>query len=100
MLSGGGGFGSPLEREAELVADDVREGYVSAQVSREVYAVALDGRGAARRGDHASPAFGAASGRPGDWQRCGVRRRLGGALSELVADDVSNAPGPNAYSRS
>jgi N-methylhydantoinase B len=43
MLSGGGGgFGSPLEREAEKVAEDVREGYVSAEVAREVYRVALD----------------------------------------------------------
>jgi N-methylhydantoinase B len=46
MLSGGGGgFGSPLERDTELVADDVREGYVSAEVARDVYRVALDSRG-------------------------------------------------------
>src|SRR6478752_2763906 len=36
MLSGGGGgFGDPLERDIELVAQDVREGYVSAEVARE-----------------------------------------------------------------
>jgi len=29
----------------ELVAEDVREGYVSAAVAREVYRVALDGKG-------------------------------------------------------
>jgi N-methylhydantoinase B len=52
MLSGGGGgFGSPLERDLELVAEDVREGYVSAQVAREVYQVALDSHGQV---DHAA----------------------------------------------
>ena len=46
MLSGGGGgFGSPLERDVEKVAEDVREGYVSARVAREVYKVALDSKG-------------------------------------------------------
>src|SRR5256885_1703167 len=46
MLSGGGGgFGDPLARELDKVAEDVREGYVSAQVAREVYRVALDGQG-------------------------------------------------------
>jgi N-methylhydantoinase B len=46
MLSGGGGgFGDPLEREVDKVAEDVREGYVSAQVAREVYRVALDSKG-------------------------------------------------------
>ena len=46
MLSGGGGgFGNPLDRDVELVAEDVREGYVSASVAREVYRVALDTRG-------------------------------------------------------
>jgi N-methylhydantoinase B len=46
MLSGGGGgFGNPLERDLDKVAEDVREGYVSAQVAREVYQVALDAQG-------------------------------------------------------
>ena len=46
MLSGGGGgFGNPLERDIEKVAEDVREGYVSAEVAREVYRVALDSKG-------------------------------------------------------
>ncbi|MNV96743.1 hypothetical protein D3C71_1917820 [compost metagenome] len=46
MLSGGGGgFGNPLEREVDKVAEDVREGYVSAKVAREVYRVALDSKG-------------------------------------------------------
>jgi len=41
MSGGGGGFGNPAERDAALVAEDVREGYVSAEVAREVYRVAL-----------------------------------------------------------
>jgi N-methylhydantoinase B len=39
---GGGGFGSPLERPAELVADDVRQGYVSIAAARDYYGVMLD----------------------------------------------------------
>ncbi len=39
---GGGGFGSPLERPAEIVQDDVRQGYVSLKCARELYGVAID----------------------------------------------------------
>ena len=42
---GGGGFGSPLERAAELVAHDVRQGYVSPEVARTAYGVALSADG-------------------------------------------------------
>jgi N-methylhydantoinase B len=46
MLSGGGGgFGNPLDRDLDKVAEDVREGYVSAQVAHEVYRVVLDPHG-------------------------------------------------------
>jgi len=46
MLSGGGGgFGDPLERDMDKVAEDVREGYVGAEVARQVYRVALDAQG-------------------------------------------------------
>src|ERR1700730_132875 len=38
---GGGGFGDPMEREPELVAEDVREGYVSSTVAHNVYGVVL-----------------------------------------------------------
>jgi N-methylhydantoinase B len=38
---GGGGFGPPTEREAERVAYDVAQGYVSRGVAREIYKVAL-----------------------------------------------------------
>lgn len=42
---GGGGFGSPIERDPALVARDVREGYISEAVARDVYRVAFDGQG-------------------------------------------------------
>lgn len=40
-LSGGGGYGSPLEREPELVLEDVREGWISPQRAADVYGVVL-----------------------------------------------------------
>jgi N-methylhydantoinase B len=43
--AGGGGYGDPLERDAERVADDVREGYVSTHAARELYGVVLDAAG-------------------------------------------------------
>jgi N-methylhydantoinase B len=43
---GGGGFGSPHERDPEVVAHDVRQGYVSTRVALEVYGVVLDEGGA------------------------------------------------------
>jgi N-methylhydantoinase B len=39
---GGGGYGSPLERPAELVAEDVRQGYVSIAAAAEHYGVVID----------------------------------------------------------
>lgn len=45
--NGGGGFGDPLDREAERVADDVAGGVVSAEAARDIYGVALGGDGAA-----------------------------------------------------
>jgi N-methylhydantoinase B len=39
---GGGGFGSPLERPAESVQHDVRQGYVSIEAARDYYGVILD----------------------------------------------------------
>lgn len=42
---GGGGFGPPREREAGRVADDVRQGYVSAAAAREHYGVWLNENG-------------------------------------------------------
>lgn len=46
MLSGGGGgFGDPLERDPELVAHDVREGYVSPAAAKSIYGVAMTAKG-------------------------------------------------------
>ncbi len=39
---GGGGFGSPLERPAEQVQHDVRQGYVSLAAASDYYGVVLD----------------------------------------------------------
>jgi len=39
---GGGGFGSPLERPAAQVREDVRLGYVSVRAARDYYGVVLD----------------------------------------------------------
>jgi N-methylhydantoinase B len=44
-VGGGGGFGPPHAREAATVAEDVRQGYVSAEVARRVYGVALTAEG-------------------------------------------------------
>lgn len=43
---GGGGFGPPWERDPQLVARDVRAGYVSVASARKEYGVELDANGA------------------------------------------------------
>jgi N-methylhydantoinase B len=43
LVCGGGGFGDPLRRDAELVARDVRHGLVSPPIARSIYGVALNG---------------------------------------------------------
>lgn len=40
--AGGGGYGSPMERDPELVEGDVLQGYVSAEAAREEYGVVID----------------------------------------------------------
>jgi N-methylhydantoinase B len=40
--SGGGGYGSPLERPPEMVLEDVRNGYVSVEAASDHYGVAID----------------------------------------------------------
>jgi N-methylhydantoinase B len=42
---GGGGFGPPNERSPALVAQDVRQGYVSREIARNVYRVEITGDG-------------------------------------------------------
>ena len=39
---GGGGYGSPLERDPALVLRDVREGKVSLERAQTVYGVVID----------------------------------------------------------
>lgn len=41
MTPGGGGYGDPLEREADLVMNDVERGFVSAEMARSAYGVAI-----------------------------------------------------------
>src|ERR1700732_5125081 len=43
--AGGGGYGDPLERDAQRVGADVREGYVSPKAARELFGVLLDEEG-------------------------------------------------------
>lgn len=42
VSSGGGGYGDPLERDPQLVAENVRDGFILLKSAREVYGVALD----------------------------------------------------------
>jgi N-methylhydantoinase B len=46
VCTGGGGYGPPTERDPEAVAHDVREGWVTRDRARRVYAVVLTGDGA------------------------------------------------------
>jgi len=39
---GGGGYGNPLERSEQEVAEDVRQGYVSVKAAAELYGVVVD----------------------------------------------------------
>lgn len=41
-MAGGGGWGEPLDREPEAVAEDVRDGKISRGTAREQYAVVID----------------------------------------------------------
>jgi len=43
LVSGGGGYGDPLDRPEEWVLRDVRDGYVSLDGAREDYGVIIDG---------------------------------------------------------
>ena len=40
-MTGGGGYGNPLQRDVQRVLADVRNGYVSADSARELYGVAV-----------------------------------------------------------
>jgi N-methylhydantoinase B len=45
MSAGGGGFGSPLEREQAKVQRDVHEGWITPARAEAVYGVVIDGAG-------------------------------------------------------
>ena len=40
--AGGGGWGDALERDPQMVADDLRSGVISEYTAREIYKVAYD----------------------------------------------------------
>jgi len=42
LAGGGGGYGDPRERPAELVAEEVRNGIISVEAARDVYGVGVD----------------------------------------------------------
>ena len=42
LTGGGGGWGSPLERDATKVAADVQQGFVSLEAARRDYGVVVD----------------------------------------------------------
>jgi N-methylhydantoinase B len=44
-MAGGGGWGDPFDRDAERVAEDVRNGVVSVESARQYYGVVLDDDG-------------------------------------------------------
>ncbi len=45
LTAGGGGYGNPLERDIELVVEDVRDAYVSRHSAETVYGVLVDAQG-------------------------------------------------------
>lgn len=47
QAAGGGGYGDPLEREPEHVAEDLREGYIDERTAHDVYGVVINGDGRA-----------------------------------------------------
>jgi N-methylhydantoinase B len=59
---GGGGFGPPHERAPALVAHDVRQGYVSREIARNVYRVEIDPDGSVD--EDATSSLRASAGRP------------------------------------
>jgi N-methylhydantoinase B len=69
---GGGGFGDPLDRPAELVEADVRNALVSRQAAQEAYGVIIDERGDV---DHAATLI----------TRSGMRQRRGAGAPPLFS---------------
>ena len=42
ISNGGGGYGSPLEREPEVVLEEVIDGFLSVEKARDVYGVVIE----------------------------------------------------------
>ncbi len=88
-MSGGGGWGSPLEREPEAVLSDVLNGFVSVDGARDLYGVVIE-----------DPKGGTIN-KPEterlreELKHTGPRIRLGGQLKVLltVSLDLGNVPG-------
>lgn len=106
LMPGGGGYGSPLEREPHRVADDVALGFVDAKTARDIYGVVLrDGhiverateqrRASLRRSSSKSSRglfmFGAER---AAWERClddGDQTRIAALLQPLARMSRNNA---------
>ncbi len=85
LPQGGGGFGDPLDRDTDRVAEDLRDGRVSPEIAAAVYGVVLTGPG---RIDEAST---------GHRRRDARRRRLAAAGPAPATSDT--AAGPRATGR-
>ncbi|HJU31229.1 MAG TPA: hydantoinase B/oxoprolinase family protein [Hyphomicrobiaceae bacterium] len=80
--AGGGGYGDPLERDPARVAEDVREGYVSAEAARALYGLVVSSSGSV---DVAATAD--------------ARKRLGASRTRLALVADENAFEAGAVSR-
>ena len=84
-LFGGSGFGDPLDRPAELVAEDVRNGYVTDEFAHKIYGVVLDC-------DSGVPDVDATTQRKAELRR----ERLGGeSPSNVPTDQIPGALDPS-----
>ena len=81
LTGGGGGFGDPLQRSPEHVADDVRDGKVSSRAAHDLYGVILGADGTA---DVAATARRRAEMAP---RKCDIDRGKRGLALE-IADDA------------
>jgi N-methylhydantoinase B len=73
---GGGGYGDPLQRDPAHVLNDVLNGYVSPEVARDVYGVALTTGKEPRVDEAATAALRGAAARPTSSKRSGARARV------------------------
>ncbi|MCP5379919.1 MAG: hydantoinase B/oxoprolinase family protein [Novosphingobium sp.] len=69
---GGGGLGDPLRRDPGMVARDVSDGFVSADMARDIYGVILDAKGAANTAATAARRSEIRKARIGDTPRAAV----------------------------